>query len=261
VHADLAVGPVKQGLPVEPVASLRPRKLARSLAAGVGGDDLLGGPIEAVGDEQRPAQRCISSFLESGVIDLKRKRLPPGSSKSDSGPTRRGRGLTASGESWPRSPPGEAITRPRHLHRQPFQHSQHLLKRSRGCAVARRQRWRNISRRRDIPPHAPATSPPPLAPRLGAAASGHASTGRWRNSAGAWFQGSAEIQPKPPLSATRCWQRRRALVENQVTVSGGIAWRASSRWMRSRPREFLGVGDVAGINVMAQGQARFPSST
>src|SRR5271157_479031 len=79
VHADLAVGPVIQGLPVEPVAFLEaPENLLDRLLAGVGGHDLLGGPIEAVGDQQGAAQAMHHQFLEGGVIDLKHQASSAG---------------------------------------------------------------------------------------------------------------------------------------------------------------------------------------
>src|ERR1039458_4734355 len=49
---------------------------------------------------------------------------------------------------------------------------------------------------------------------------GNASTGRWRNSAGAWFQGSAEIQPKPAsFSNTVLASAAVPLSKTKVTVS------------------------------------------
>ena len=70
---------MKQGLPVEPVTFLEAAKnLLDRLLAGVGRDHLLGGPIAAVGDEQRPAQAMHQQFLESGVIDLKHQASSAG---------------------------------------------------------------------------------------------------------------------------------------------------------------------------------------
>ena len=89
---------------------------------------------------------------------------------------------------------------------------------------------------------------------------GNPSTGRWRNSAGAWFQGSAEIQPNPAsFSKTVLASAAVPLSKTKVTVSGGNRMASEQALDALQGHgEFLGVSDVAGINVMAQGQTGFP---
>ena len=84
---------------------------------------------------------------------------------------------------------------------------------------------------------------------------GNASTGRWRNSAGAWFQGSAEIHPRPASSNNTVLASAAVpLSKTRVTVSGGICMAGEQTLdALQRHREFLRVGDVAGIDVMADG--------
>ncbi len=71
MHADFAVRPVMQGLPVEPVPLFEATKdLLQFLLAGISAHHPLGRPIPMVGQQQRAAQARGDQLLQSGMIDL-----------------------------------------------------------------------------------------------------------------------------------------------------------------------------------------------
>ena len=62
VHADFAIGPGVQRLPIQPVTFLEaPKNSFNLLLPSIGGHHMLGRPIEVVGDEQRAPKRWVTS--------------------------------------------------------------------------------------------------------------------------------------------------------------------------------------------------------
>src|SRR6516225_8726338 len=87
----------------------------------------------------------------------------------------------------------------------------------------------------------------------------NSSTARLRNSAGAWFQGRAEIHPNPASSKVSVLASAAApLSSTSVTVSRNLVFIQHAGDTRQSCRKLFHIGDIAGVDVMTQAQAMLP---
>ena len=71
VHADLAVGPMMHGTPAQPLPIFETAKdLLYLLLTRVGGSDLLGAPVHAIGEQHGSAQPVSHQAQPGGVIKI-----------------------------------------------------------------------------------------------------------------------------------------------------------------------------------------------